>query len=230
MPIPSPIPSSRLKLAVVAACALLVVGAAVLLVLYRHAPAPGKPAGVGSPPPPATSSAPASPTAAATTASPSAATSGPATPSPTRAAGPPPKTATPGLVLADGPYGFQVPRGWTFAPLASASSDSQAAHWTDPASGARIDYLVVSTAAIYSVDHTVNLASIEAALPCKQLPPTSYTYLPGKGPRYSCAPMNGLNVNGLVLIKPYPQGFRLLQLQMPAAQDAVVAQILAGFH
>jgi hypothetical protein len=89
---------------------------------------------------------------------------------------------------------------------------------------------VVSTAAIYSVDHTVNLASIEAALPCKQLPPTSYTYLPGKGPRYSCAPMSGLNVNGLVLIKPYPQGFRLLQLQMPAAQDAVVAQILAGFH
>lgn len=230
MPIPSPIPSSRLKLAVIVACALLVVGAAVLLVLHPHAPAPGKPAGVGSPPPPATSSAPASPTAAATTASPSAATSGPAAPSPTRAPGPPPKTATPGPALADGPYGFQVPRGWTFAPLASASSDSQAAHWTDPASGARIDYLVVSTAAIYSVDHTVNLASIEAALPCKQLPPTSYTYLPGKGPRYSCAPMNGLNVNGLVLIKPYPQGFRLLQLQMPAAQDAVVAQILAGFH
>ena len=42
--------------------------------------------------------------------------------------------------------------------------------------------------------------------------------------------ITGLNVNGLVLIKPYPQGFRLLQLQMPAAQDAVVAQILAGFH
>jgi hypothetical protein len=178
-----------------------------------------------------TAPAPASPTAAATTASPSAATSGPATPPPTtHAAGPPPTTATPGLVLVDGPYGFQVPRGWRFAPLASASSDSQAAHWTDPASGARIDYLVVSTAAIYSVDHTVNLASIEAALPCRQLPPTSYTYLSGKGPRYSCAPMSGLNVNGLVLIRPYPQGFRLLQLQMPPAQDAVAAQILAGFH
>ncbi|HWD71319.1 MAG TPA: hypothetical protein VG779_02220 [Actinomycetota bacterium] len=225
-----PIRSSRLKLAVIVVCALLVAGAAVLLAVHRHAPAPGKPAGVGSPSPPVTSSGPASPTAAATSASPSAATSGPATPSPTRTAGPPPKTATPGLALVDGPYGFQVPRGWTFTPLASASSDSQAAHWTDPASGARFDYLVVSTAAIYSVDHTVNLASIEAALPCRQLPPTSYTYLSGKGPRYSCAPMNGLNVNGLVLIKPYPQGFRLLQLQMPAAQDAVVAEILAGFH
>jgi len=225
-----PFPSSRLKLAVIVACALLVAGAVVLLARQRHAPAPGKRAGVGSPSPLVTSSAPASPTAAATTASPSAATPGPATPSPTRPASPLPKTATPGLALVDGPYGFQVPRGWTFAPLASASSDSQAAHWTDPASGARIDYLVVSTSAIYSVDHTVNLASIEAALPCKQLPPTSYTYLPGKGPRYSCAPMSGLNVNGLVLIKPYPQGFRLLQLQMAAAQDAVVAQILAGFH
>src|SRR5947209_5240265 len=154
-----PIPSSRLKLAVIAACALLVVGAAVLLALHRQAPAPGKPGGVGSPPPWVTSSAPASPTAAATPASPPAPTSRPATPSPTRSVGPPPQTATPGLVLVDGPYGFQVPRGWTFAPLASASSDSQAAHWTDPASGARFDYLVVSTAAIYSVDHTVNLAS-----------------------------------------------------------------------
>ena len=223
-----PFASSRLKLAVIVACTLLVAGAAVLLARPRHAPAPGKRSGVGSPSPSVTSSASASPTAAATTASPSVA--GPATPSPTRAASPSPKTTNPGIALVDGPYGFQVPRGWTFAPLASASSDSQAAHWTDPASGARIDYLVVSTAAIYSVDHTVNLASIEAALPCKQLPPTSYTYLPGKGPRYSCAPVSGLNVNGLVLIKPYPQGFRLLQLQMPAAQDAVVAQILAGFH
>ena len=219
------IPSSRLKLAAIVACALLVAGAAVLLARHRHAPASGKRAGVGSP----SASVTASPTAAPTTASPSAATSGPATPSP-RPASPPPKTATPGLALVDGPYGFQVPRGWAFAPLASASSDSQAARWTDPASGARLDYLVVSTAAIYSVDHTVNLASIEAALPCKQLPPTSYTYLPGKGPRYSCAPMSGLNVNGLVLVKPYPQGFRLLQLQMPAAQDPVGAQILAGFH
>jgi hypothetical protein len=42
--------------------------------------------------------------------------------------------------------------------------------------------------------------------------------------------MGGLNVNGLVLVKPYPQGFRLLQAEMPPAQDPLVAQILAGFH
>src|SRR5438046_329813 len=103
------IPSSRLKLAAIVACALLVAGAAVLLARHRHAPASGKRAGVGSP----SASVTASPTAAPTTASPSAATSGPATPSP-RPASPPPETATPGLALVDGPYGFQVPRGWAF--------------------------------------------------------------------------------------------------------------------
>jgi hypothetical protein len=162
----------------------------------------------------------------------SAAPSGPATPSPTRSAIPSPQTTAHGVTLVDGPYGFQVPQAWAFTPLTTVANtnNSQAAHWTDPASRARIDYLVVSTQAIYSVDHTVNLASIEAALPCQQLPPTSYVYLSGKGPRYTCAPMGGLNVNGLVLIKPYPQGFRLLQAEMPAAQDSLVAQILAGFH
>jgi hypothetical protein len=144
----------------------------------------------------------------------------------------PPNSTAHGITLVDGPYGFQVPQGWSFTPLTTVANtnNSQAAHWTDPASGARIDYLVVSTVAIYSVDHTVNLASIEAALPCQQLPPTSYVYLSGKGPRYTCAPMAGLNVNGLVLIKPYPQGFRLLQAEMAPAQDALVAQILVGFH
>ena len=221
----------QLKLAVIVACALFVAGAVVLLASHRSAPAPAKPGGAASPapstPPAATSPASVSPTAVA-----SAVTPPPSSPSPTHSASPSPGTTAQGIALVDGPYGFQVPRGWTFVPLASTpgSGGSQGAHWTDPASGARIDYLEVSTAAIYSVDHTVNLASIEAALPCRQLPPTSYVYLPGKGPRYSCAPMSGLNVNGLVLIKPYPQGFRLLQLQMPAAQDAVAAQILAGFH
>jgi hypothetical protein len=162
----------------------------------------------------------------------STATSGPATPSPGRSASASPQTTAHGITLVDGPYGFQVPQGWTFTPLQTVANtnNSQAAHWSDPASGARIDYLVVSTVAIYSVDHTVNLASIEAALPCQQLPPTSYVYLSGKGPRYTCPPTGGLNVNGLVLIKPYPQGFRLLQAQMPPAQDALVAQILVGFH
>ena len=94
----------------------------------------------------------------------------------------------------------------------------------------RIDYLIVTSTAVYSIDHTVNLGAIEAALPCQHLPPTSFTYVPGKGPRYTCAPQGGLNVGGMVLVKPYPQGFRLLQVSMPAAQDAVAAQILAGFH
>jgi hypothetical protein len=225
------IPPGRLQLAVIVACVLVVAGAAALLATHRHTPhvsgktPPASPASA-TPAPPSASTVPAA------TPPHSAATTGPATPSPTHSASPSPKTTAHGITLVDGPYGFQVPQGWAFTPLTTVANtnNSQAAHWTDPASGARIDYLVVSTQAIYSVDHTVNLASIEAALPCQQLPPTSYVYLSGKGPRYTCAPMSGLNVNGLVLIKPYPQGFRLLQAEMPAAQDPLVAQILVGFH
>ncbi|MEA2587504.1 MAG: hypothetical protein QOH66_431 [Actinomycetota bacterium] len=221
----------RLKLAVVVACVLLVTGAALLLARHRHTPHGSGKAAASSPAPTTSTSsaAPATPTPAPPH---SAATPGPATPSPARNASPSPKTTAHGITLVDGPYGFQVPQGWAFTPLTTVANtnNSRAAHWTDPASGARLDYLVVSTQAIYSVDHTVNLASIEAALPCQQLPPTSYVYLSGKGPRYTCPPMGGLNVNGLVLVKPYPQGFRLLQAEMPLAQDPLVAQILAGFH
>jgi hypothetical protein len=225
------IPPGRLKLAVIVACVLLVTGAALLLARHRHAPRGSGKAAASSPAPTTSTSsvAPATPTPAPPR---SAATPGPASASPTRSASPSPKTTAHGITLVDGPYGFQVPQGWAFTPLTTVANtnNSQAAHWTDPASGARIDYLVVSTQAIYSVDHTVNLASIEAALPCQQLPPTSYVYLSGKGPRYTCPPMGGLNVNGLVLVKPYPQGFRLLQSEMPPAQDPLVAQILVGFH
>jgi hypothetical protein len=225
------IPPGRLKLAVVVACVLLVTGAALLLARHRHTPH-GSGNAAASPPAPTTSTSAAAPATPTPTPPHSAATPGAATPSPTRSASPSPKTTAHGVTLVDGPYGFQVPQGWAFTPLTTVANtnNSQAAHWTDPASGARLDYLVVSTQAIYSVDHTVNLASIEAALPCQQLPPTSYVYLSGKGPRYTCPPMGGLNVNGLVLVKPYPQGFRLLQAEMPPAQDPLVAQILAGFH
>jgi hypothetical protein len=225
------IPPGRLKLAVIVACVLLVTGAVLLLARHRHTPHGSGKAAASSPAPTTSTSsvAPATPIPAPPR---SAATPGPASASPARSASPSPKTTAHGVTLVDGPYGFQVPQGWAFTPLTTVANtnNSQAAHWTDPASGARIDYLVVSTQAIYSVDHTVNLASIEAALPCQQLPPTSYVYLSGKGPRYTCPPMGGLNVNGLVLVKPYPQGFRLLQAEMPPAQDPLVAQILAGFH
>jgi hypothetical protein len=229
------IPPGRLTPAVIVACVLLVVGATLLLARHRHTPhGSGKPVAASPAPTTPLPSSPSTVPAAAPTPTPppSAATPGAATPLPARGASPSPKTTAQGITLVDGPYGFQVPQGWAFTPLTTVANtnNSQAAHWADPASGARMDYLVVSTSAIYSVDHTVNLASIEAALPCKQLPPTSYVYLSGKGPRYTCAPMDGLNVNGLVLIKPYPQGFRLLQAEMPPAQDALVAQILVGFH
>ncbi len=225
---------SRLKTASLLACVVLAAGGGLLLVRHHHrAPAPG-PHPVASatptlPPASVTPTAAVSPTVSLPVRSPSPTPSRSAATAPTPSASP----TSPlfhGVTLIDGPYGFQVPQGWTATPLVSTSPTSQAAHWTDPASPARIDYLIVTSTAVYSIDHTVNLGAIEAALPCQHLPPTSFTYVPGKGPRYTCAPQGGLNVGGMVLVKPYPQGFRLLQVSMPAAQDAVAAQILAGFH
>jgi hypothetical protein len=223
-------PGSRLKPLVIIVCAVVVAAAAA--VLEHHRTSSPRRTVTTAPTSHATS-----PTATVVPPSASPATtpgapSSPPTPSPYRSASPspPPKPTSQGSGLIDTPYGFQVPAGWNATPLSTGTSGSQAAHWTDPASPARIDYLVVSSPAVYSVDHSVNLGAIEAALPCQHLPPASFTYLPGRGPRYTCDPQNGLNVNGQVLLRPYPQGFRLLQVQMQPAQDPVAAQILAGFR
>lgn len=220
---------SRLKPAIIAVCVLLVAGAIVLLVRHRATPPAKLTAHPAATPTPAMPSPTA--TVVLVTPSPTVTASSPTVrpPTPTRPASPTASPAPQGP-LVDGPYGFPVPRGWTFSALAPGASGAQAAHWNDPASPARIDYLVVTTPGIYSVDHTVNLGAIEGALPCQKLPPTTFTYVPGKGPRYTCAPQGALNVNGAVMVKPYPQGFRLLQIQLPPAQDPLAVQIIAGFH
>ena len=66
-----------------------------------------------------------------------------------------------------------------------------------------------------------------AAIACK---PTSTRYVPNKGPRYTCAPDGGRNVNGAILVQPYPQGFKLLQVMLPPQDDQIADQILSGFH
>ena len=132
--------------------------------------------------------------------------------------------------LVNGPYGFPVPQGWTFRPLSATGPTSQAANWVDPAGGGRIDYLVDTTTAIYTPDHLANLPAIEGALPCRHLPPITFAPVPNRGPHYTCAPQDGFNVTGQVLILPYPQGLRLVQVQMPPSKDTVAAQILTAFH
>lgn len=222
--------SRRKSVIVFVALALAVAG--VVILARRLAGGASRPA-VVQPSRTETPSHPATPTAASPTATPTPTrppspiprqTAAPTTPAPA-----PASTAAGGLALVDGPYGFQVPQGYRFSPLAPTTGAAQAAHWTDPSSAARVDYLVDPTSAVYGPDHTVNLGAIEVNLPCRT-PLTSFTYVSGKGPRYSCAPTGGLDTNGMVLLLPYPQGFRLLQIQLPASEDAVASSIIMGFH
>jgi len=214
--------------------ALALATAGVVILARRHAGGRRRPVVVQATPT-ATQARPVTPTLASPTATPAPARTpsptpprtGPTVAAPTPA---PASTAVGGISLVDGPYGFKVPQGFRFSPLAPTTGTAQAAHWTDPSSGARIDYLVDNTSAIYSPDHTVNLGAIEVNLPCQILPPTSFTYVSGKGPRYTCRQTGGLDINGMVLLLPYPQGFRLLQIQLPPSEDSVAAFIITGFH
>src|SRR5882724_7469830 len=207
---------------ILAACVLLAGGGVLLAAsrLHHHRAAPA-PAAAASPSPRSSgSSAPAAP---ATSPAPAA------TASPLPPAGPSssPAQGARGLHLVPGPYGFEIPQGWTVGPVVSPSSTVQRIHVSDPASTAGIDYLVAKTAVIYNPDHTVNLTIVGAAIACK---PTSTRYVPNKGPRYTCAPDAGRNVNGAILVLPYPEGFKLLQVMLPPQDDQIAEQILSGFH
>lgn len=231
-----PTPSRRRPVVVFVALALAVAG--VVILARRHAASPRRPVVVQATPTPsqvrvATPTVAASPTptpAPIRTPSPTprrtvAPTVAASTPAPS-----PASTVVGGITLVDSPYGFKVPQGWRFSPLATTTGTAQAAHWTDPSSAARMDYLVDNTSAIYSPDHVVNLGTIEVNLPCQNLPPTSFTYVSGRGPRYTCGQTGGLDINGMVLLLPYPQGFRLLQIQLPPSDDAVAGFIITAFH
>jgi hypothetical protein len=212
--------------AVAAACLglLLVAGVVAYLVLGRSgAPgAPSRTSASGGMAPPAPQVSPSQRASLPPAPSPSA-------PGPT---GPPQAHVPAGLQLRPGPYGFSYPAGWVLTPLAAKNAQVQAASALGPGGPGRIDYVVDTSPAIYNPDHTVNLAivllAVPAAVACNPL--TSDQYLPDRGLAYTCAPDAGLQVSGLVLLLPYAQGFRLLQVQLPLGDDAIAQEILSGYH
>lgn len=152
--------------------------------------------------------------------------------------GAPPAPSPAGTGLVAGPYGFAYPAGWVLSPLSRPSPAVQTATVTDPSGGGRLDYLADTSLAVYNPDHTVNDVHIEVAirtaLPCSQL--VSATQVPNRGFGYTCSPVPAssrepaMNVTGMALVLPYPQGVKILQVTLPGAEDAVAASILAGFH
>lgn len=117
-------------------------------------------------------------------------------------------------------------------PLAATNAQVQTASALNPGRPGRIDYVVDTSPAIYNPDRTINLdvvlLAIPAAVACN--PVTSDQYLPNRGLAYTCAPDAGFPVSGLVLVLPYPQGFRLLQVQLPPGDDAIAREILSTYH
>lgn len=215
--------------AALAAGAVLVSAVLIVVVLVGR-PTPLPPGTARRPPDP---SALRSPAPTGSVAAPSATVTAPSGAAPQT--GPPhsPAPTSPtGVALQPGPYGFSYPPGWVLSPLVARSAQVQAARVTDPAGPGRIDYVVDSSPAIYNPDRTINLAIVGLAIPAAAGCPaiTARQYLPNRGLSYRCAGPGGLDISGLVLILAYPQGFRLLQVQVPAAGLALSQAILGGYR
>jgi len=182
-----------------------------------HSPSPAPP----TPPPPALTAPPPQPTA----------------PAPTAAA--PPASApatTSGNQLVAGPYGFSYPRSWSLSRLVVRTAVATTATATAPSGPGRLDYLSDTSSTAYYPDHTVDQVGIEAAIislfPCSKF--ASLQVVPNKGFVYTCAPGTAagvaVHVSGTVLVSPYPRGFRVLQVVVPATDDPQASAILGTFH
>ncbi|HEU5002128.1 MAG TPA: hypothetical protein VFW71_05040 [Actinomycetota bacterium] len=171
----------------------------------------------------------------------------PSPPAPTTApppiAAPPPTAPAPtapaagsGNQLVPSSYGFSYPASWSLSRLVVRTAAATTATATAPSGPGRLDYLSDTSPTAYYPDHTVDRVGIEAAIislfPCSKF--QSLSVVPNKGFVYTCAPGTtggvAVHVSGTVLVAPYPRGFRVLQVVVPATQDAQAAAILASFH
>jgi hypothetical protein len=206
--------------------AVVLAGGVVLLTRHHSTGAAGpNPVHTGPSPTPARPSTPTSPPAPTSTATSPPTGTVPASPTPRTPSASTPATAQ-GIRLVAGPYGFPIPDGWSVSPPA-VNGDVRRVQVKNPAGPGHIDYLQAHTSAIYTPDHLVNLQAVSAAVTCTA---TSTTLVPNRGPQYLCAPEGGLNVKGQILIEPYPNGFRLLQVTMLPEDDPFATQILSQFH
>lgn len=161
----------------------------------------------------------------------------PAPPPATKAASPPASPAGAGNGLVASSYGFSYPGSWSLSRLVVRTAVATTATATAPSGPGRLDYLSDTSPTAYYPDHTADHVGIEAAIislfpSCTRF--ASLTVVPNKGFVYTCAPTTAggepVNVRGTVLVAPYPKGFRVLQVVLPAAEDAQATAILNSFH
>ncbi len=143
---------------------------------------------------------------------------------------------TSGADLTAGPYGFLVPTGWrTDLPLTSAGGPASWAKFTDPASSGALLYKVSGgeLAQAYLPNHAPNPAGVLGAPspgPVAYLAPCTVTGQAAPATNvvtYTCATTTTDTVTrGVIVVGPYPQGYKVLQVTLPASQSATMQAIL----
>jgi hypothetical protein len=138
--------------------------------------------------------------------------------------------------LAPGPYGFLVPTGWrTDMPLTNFGGPASWAKFTDPASTGAVLYKVSGgeLAAAYLPNQDPNPAGVLGAPspgPVAYLAPCTVTgqaVAAANVVTYTCAATAPDTITrGVIVVGPFPQGYKVLQVTLPASQSTTVQAIL----
>jgi len=144
-----------------------------------------------------------------------------------------PATAT---ALTTGPYGFLIPAGArTVLPLTSYGGPASWAKITDAGSGAVLAYKVSGgeLGQAYLPDHAPDPAGLLGAPtsgPVAYLAPctvVAHAAVTANALTYTCAPATpGMITQGKIVVEPYPRGYKILQVTLPASQVTQLQAIL----
>lgn len=133
----------------------------------------------------------------------------------------------PAPLLTRSPYGFVVPRGWTFTPLRSRDGGTSVARWIDPAArGQVVEYEVSSgeLGGLYDKDNSINLGRALDAAGCSV---ASSRRLAGDSVSYTCVTASqDVVTRGVIVVWPFPGGLLRLQTTLAPSLDHTASTIL----
>jgi hypothetical protein len=156
----------------------------------------------------------------------------------------PPVDGMTALPTTTGPYGFDVPTGWSTHLLSGAPTGIRSATFTDPASAARIDYTIDRTpghSATTWPDRPHGGPNLTKALALDANCHVTATYpqypslLPGNTSTdltntpivgFDCASPAGLETHGLLYVSPTSDRIITLKVTLPPTHRGTAAQIL----
>ncbi len=131
-----------------------------------------------------------------------------------------------GVALAAGPDGFLVPQGWSGGPAVNSGGPASFSHYRPPSGAGAIDYEVSGgeMASVYNPDQSPNISGALQLASCR---PTSQAFASASRATFTCPPVNGLTPVGVIVVEPFPQGWKMLTVALPpSAGPSAAAQIL----